>query len=380
MTYLKQSDRDWLEAEAHRIITGAIDTMDESGLQRLNPAIGGYIGMWLRDSEYAVESVPEVFEPAFLENILSRFIAHQRPDGALPVALTNQPEGPHYLCWGNPAMTDADTAQFAVKMACDHYRNSGEPTFFSTVADALIRAMDFMPRNETGLIWLDPADPSTPYGFTDTVVKTGNVLFSSLLYWQACGQLAEMLNAANRPEQANDFTRRAKQIEDHLELLWDQQAGAFLAATDTGRQIDIWSNAFALYIDIPLGGRAERIRNFLCERYDDYCWQGQVRHLLGGEFWEKTWHPETGTTPEGVYQNGAYWGLPAGWVGYALARRSPSAAADHFSTLVNYYRTEGVYECVSDHGKGKMKDYVASIAAPLGAIRRLERQEPQHDT
>ena len=41
-----------------------------------------------------------------------------------------------------------------------------------------------------GLPWSDPSNPHIGYGFTDTIAKTGNALYSSVLYWDASKQLA----------------------------------------------------------------------------------------------------------------------------------------------------------------------------------------------
>ena len=68
-----------------------------------------------------------------------------------------------------------------------------------------LRPMNSMPRDRSGLIWIDPLYPHTPYGFTDNVVKTGNELFCSLLYWEASGCLAKMAAASDDARTAADF-------------------------------------------------------------------------------------------------------------------------------------------------------------------------------
>ena len=52
-------------------------------------------------------------------------------------------------------------------------------------------------------------------------------------------------------------------------------------------QIDIWGSAFAVYIDFMHGQRRQRLLSFLRDRYQDYVWRGQVRHLLRGEYWAR---------------------------------------------------------------------------------------------
>lgn len=65
------------------------------------------------------------------------------------------------------------------------------------VVTTLRRALEWSPRSPRGLVWNDPARPHSPYGFTDTVGKTGELFFESLLYWTACRRFAR-LEAAGR--------------------------------------------------------------------------------------------------------------------------------------------------------------------------------------
>jgi hypothetical protein len=89
------------------------------------------------------------------------------------------------------------------------------------------------------------------------------------------------------------------------------EKGVFLAATEDCRQIDIWGNAFAVYIGCVQDQRREQVLRFLRDHYADYVLRGQVRHLLQGEFWERVIERPEVVAP-GTYQNGAYWGTPSG--------------------------------------------------------------------
>lgn len=85
------------------------------------------------------------------------------------------------------------------------------------------------------------------YGFEDTVVKTGAVLYSSILQWNASRLLATMATAAGDSPLASRMEAAASQIKRSADaLLWNVSAGAFIAATGIeSDRIDIWANAFA---------------------------------------------------------------------------------------------------------------------------------------
>jgi hypothetical protein len=259
-----------------------------------------------------------------------------------------------------------DNSQFMVKLVADYVRATGDLDFFRGVAGKLVRAMDFTPRSRDGLVTIDPARPHSPYGFTDTIAKTGELLFSSLLYWEASRELAALFEKAGDAARAGEFEARAGSIERNVGSLWDEKAGMFLAASVDCRQIDIWGNAYALNVEFPLGPKRERIIRNLARNYSRIIYRGQIRHLPEPEFREKTLIPVT----PGTYQNGAYWGTASGWVAFALKERKPDLAVRIAGALVPDYRRRGAFECVNVNYE-KIKDYVVSVVNPLGALRGL---------
>ncbi len=163
-----------------------------------------------------------------------------------------------------------------------------------------------------------------------------------------------------------EYKRRAELIERNIDLLWSDSVGMFLAASIDCRQVDIWGNAYAIYIGFPLNGKRERILQFLAQNYDRYVWRGQVRHLLKGEYWQRLLVP---VQPD-RYQNGAYWATASGWVIWALSQRKPELAKKMFRDLVNDFKAGGICECIAE-GYRQLESYVVSATNPLGAIRRL---------
>jgi len=190
------------------------------------------------------------------------------------------------------------------------------------------------------------------------------------LYWEACRALEQLFIRVDDKVSAHDFRQRALLIEKNIGALWDNKTGMFYAASVTCRQIDIWGNAYAIYIGFPLGKKKSRIVNYLAQNFDAYIMKGQIRHLPQPEFWQNTLVP----IKPGTYQNGAYWGTASGWVAFALAKTRPDLAQTIFHDLLQDYQERGVYECINKNYT-KLKNYVASAVNPLGALRKIERRK-----
>ena len=329
---------------------------------------GGYgKRCWPRDCYYIVHGAPQFVPPEEIRGIIRLLLHWQRPDGMVPKHFSGG--GGDLVCWGPPP--EADTAQFAVQLADEYFIRSGDIAFVAENLPALKRAMDSMPRDELGLSWIDPAHPHTAYGFTDQVFKTGAELYSSLLYWETARKLADMAIVVGEKAIAQEMNNRADLIEKNLSILWDEQAGMYLAASQDCRQIDIWGSAYAVYIGFPNQQKNERICHYLVNHYAEIVYAGQVRHLLGGEYRQKTSQPITPDT----YQNGAYWGTASGWVAYAIARINPGLASTMLGDMIDYYRRYDAFECVNDKGHQKIPGYGASVANPLDAIRRMRAEK-----
>lgn len=363
---------EWLTTKARELLSGSrVPAYDGTWLYTPDGK-GNYRALWTRDFAYMIENAGDLMPQAEVEACLRYLIKGIRADGAVPDRV--QPDGlavyvggPVERPLGEPNL---DNPPFLV-IAVDEYlkqlpRNHGEALFREWAA-ALDRSMDWVPRAASGLVYNDPVRPHSPYGFTDTIGKTGELFFESLLYWTASQRMADWHHRAGNPARSKEFRRRAKLIEQNLGTLWDQKAGAFLAATQDCRQLDIWGNAYAIWIEIPLGPRRKRILNFLHDHHERYVWRGQVRHLLKNEHWQRLLAP---VQPE-RYQNGAYWATASGWVVWALAKQDPKLARRMWNGLVADFRANDICECVNE-GYRQLPSYVVSATNPLAAARRLK--------
>lgn len=361
----------YLEQTARRLLQGCRVKARDGTTLYTPDGRGNYRALWTRDFAYMVENAGDLIPTQDVEACLRYLIRGQRSDGAIPDRV--DPEGTPIYVAGSPehpiGRANLDNPAFLVVAADEYLRRlpaEQARRLFGEWSSALDRAMDWVPRSPRGLVFNDPADPHSPYGFTDTVGKTGELFFESLLDWTACGRLADWHGHMGDSGKVESYRARRRAIERALDLLWDEKAGAFLAATRDCRQVDVWGNAYAIALGVPLGGRERRVLRFLVERRDEFLRAGQVRHLPKGEFWQRQLIP----VPRGRYQNGAYWATATGWLLTAYAKVDLGLARQTFRALIDDFRAHGVFECVGDDHR-QLESYVVSATNPLGAVRRL---------
>ena len=364
-----EAARDWLEGAAKRTVAGAERRMD-SGLAVYNPDVGGsYRATWLRDYAYMLEAdaVPHdkvggasrLFVAAVSTNGWG--VDCIKYDGS-PVYM------PGYGTMGRLAV--ADGSPFTVAVAYLSWKVTEDSAWLKPdVLGKLERTMAAAPvREGSPLAYISPDEPweRAAYGFTDSVRKKGHCLFESLLLFEAERRLGEMLRAAGQGARAVGHESRARAIAAAVNAtFWDDAAGLYRAATVTCREHDVWGSAFAVWLGVADGGRADEVSRALARHYDGLVWKGQVRHNLPGRYWEAS------NCGRDSYQNGGFWGTPVGWVAWALERTAPELVDGLYRDLVADYRANGVCEWTFGDRRACNKGYPASVCLPLAAVRRI---------
>jgi Mannosylglycerate hydrolase MGH1-like glycoside hydrolase domain len=331
-----------------------------------------YAALWTRDFASMVEYAGDLMPAADIERCIDYLVRGMRDDGAVPdrvqvdglaVYAAGSPENP----LGQPNLDNPPFLVLAAAACLDLAPAERRPALYRKWAPALAKGLSWVPLAPSGLVWNDPAKPHSPYGFTDTVGKTGELFMESVLYWRAARILAGWAKTTGDAGGAEAWTNRARAVEGGVASLWDEATGMFFAASLDCRQTDIWGCAYALYYDFPLGGRGDRVLSWLAANVDRYVWHGQIRHLPAGEYWQRQLMP----VEKERYQNGAYWATASGWVMAALERRVPALARRLFRDLIADFRAGGICECVNSDGTRQLPTYVNSATNPLGAARRL---------
>lgn len=235
----------------------------------------------------------------------------------------------------------------------------------------------------TGILFTSLASRAVNFGFVDSVVQTGSLLFATLLKYRASGHLAELAELGGQADKAERYRRIAQQIKHYLPSVFGSDSGWLLAATGYGKQPDVWGTAYAIYLGLLDGEAYEAALSAIRHGYRSgtTCYKGNVRHLpleagtLMGTAWEKT----VENYPINTYQNGAYWGTPTGWYVYALSLTDSDAAQEMFENYVDgmlaedyrSYGGEGApWECIHPDGDYRQNGvYMTTVAVPYGVFK-----------
>jgi hypothetical protein len=270
------------------------------------------------------------------------------------------------------------------------FRTTGRTDFLLEPIDGVpllerLAAAFAAPRTEpqTGLVVTDAAQRAVGFGFCDAIYFTGQMLFPSLLRYRAAGQLAGLHQALEQPERASHYREIQQRIAGSLLPVFGDPArlqGWLMAATQVGRQPDVWGTAYALHLGAITGTAAQRAADTLSDaaRRQTIVFQAAVRHVPTDfdasptSAWERT----AGVTLN-TYQNGAYWHTPTGWLIEAVRRREPKLASQLFNDYIQHLRRgdfrlgpghEAPWECFNPKGYAQNGIYMTSVTLPCAVL------------
>lgn len=354
----------WLEGQAEILETGSRITATDGTTMYTPDGVGGYPTFYVRDFAYMVENYPAGLPSQDIHDGFEYLIRGQRADGAMPdrVAADGSPQ---YLVAGTEPPTD--NPQFMVKLAHEYWQITGDLSQFRAHSGDLVRGMEFVPRSpDNSLVYIDPKNPHSPYGFTDRIEKTGDLLFSSLLYYEAADNLSDLFAAIDDDSAAERWRAEADRLKQDVQTLYDPDSGMFLAASVDNRQIDIWGSAYASFLGVATDSQQLGVAHYLKDNYDGIVRDGQVRHTAPGTFWERT------PTPAGLFQNGPYWATSSGWVAATIARIDRRLAQQMLVDMTKHFRANGIDEYFNDDPQlVGVRKYVVSATNPIPVMNDL---------
>lgn len=243
-------------------------------------------------------------------------------------------------------------------------------------------------REDTGIVSVTEETRGINFGFFDTTVNTGDLLFCSLLKLCATRELVSLFAVHGDTERAAQYQEKAAHLAPAIELTFATESGWLRASTGLSGQYDVWGTAFAVWLG-ALSADAERRA---CEALADglrrgtIAWEGGIRHVpTDGDFspdsaWERSY------AQKNRYQNGAYWHTPAGWVCFAAMKADPESARALAAAYVEHMR-EGDFrkgkdfgapwECEHPEGGHRQNPiYLTSITQPLAVFREMAAAGP----
>lgn len=329
---------------------------------------GAYAALWTRDFAYMAEYAADLLDGEDIRQAIQLIIDHPDQNGWIADRIDASGKAIYTAGDENfPALPNLDNGCFLC-LCADRYLETLPATEaraqFLLWQDALCRGIDCLPKDGSGFILNETSPPHSPYGFTDTVCKTGLLCFETLLLRRAMKALCKWLTACGLS--CERYERSCAAIEEKLFDTFCADDGMLLASTGLCAQTDIWASCYAVSTGFPMSdAQRSRIAVWMADHYDDVVQSGQLRHLPAGEYWEQTFID----VKKGTYQNGAFWATPFVWLYDTLSVSAPDLAQRALADILRYFEEHGVYECINGDYR-QLDTYTASAAAVYSVCRR----------
>lgn len=231
------------------------------------------------------------------------------------------------------------------------------------------------------------------FGFQDSVYLLGSLAFTTLLRWRAARQLAELSAATGRARPARELRRIAQRIAAHVVSVFGDPRGRdgwLVAATEVGRQPDVWATLFALHLGVLPERAARRARQTIVEAVQapghTIEYEGGVRHVPSNRYYKPDQCWESSVSQVNTYQGGAFWHTPTGWLLEALWPTHPEVAREVGQRYLTHLRAQDFrrgekrgapWECFGLRMAGAQNPvYMTSVTLPLAVLQRLNLSVP----
>ena len=391
---------EYLALAAAWVVRSAIVTFAQDGSRHLTPGIPiapnakpHYYGYWMRDGFYGSQLIASLNGSITVVNssMARQFISSYEwmwarpsgcklpgcegatqpiPEGIFPQACTlplpPAPQVPHcdYGQGGAPNL-DLDTCSFAVKSLHVAYkvlggdqRSAESAAFFNKYKAAMVKSLAMTTKDPdgSGLLWSNTSAPMVGYGFQDAETKSGCVFYSSVLYWNATRQMAEMATETGDYKLATSMQAEAERVRKAAtEILWNDKLGVFMASTGLEKlNVDIWGNAMAGAMGFTTPAQDAKMFKYFQVNEENIFYEGQVREVPFPTQWTDTstgdgLDPNSPSDPGAtrrIYQNGGYWATPHHHVLPWLGQHSKAMACRLLNDTAKSYRSHGIWEWV----------------------------------
>ena len=295
--------------------------------------------------------------------------------------------------WG--PLPPIDDHFYFIHIAYTLWRDTGDAKFLHesigdrSLLDRLERAFHSPASDpKTGAAVTTKERRAVGFGFQDSVYLLGAMSFTTLLRYRAAQQLASLCKAGGKVQAAADYTQTALNIAVHLVPLYGDPAkrdGWLLAATEVGKQPDVWATLFALHLGVLPPEAAERARKTVTAAVrapgNTIEYQGAIRHVPSDRFFRANQCWESGGGGVNTYQSGAFWHTPTGWLIEVLQATEPALAREVCDRFIRHLR-EGDFrkgggrgaplECFGlDMAGAQNPVYMTSATLPLAVLQGM---------
>lgn len=368
--------------------------LSSTGVHLFTPdASNSYGAQWTRDFAYMLQYAPDAVasSAAVTGANVTAAVAYTldaiTAEGWVPDRVTASGQAIFAPGVGWPIKLAWDNMPFAGLLLAGYTRGWLDDPFFcryEATARAALQAVPLV----NGLAWNNPAAPNCSYGFIDSVVLEGRMLFVSLLMADAARQLSALSKrtGCGGSAAAEYYDALAAGVAGAVDSLYDASSGLFLACDGAVDSLpDVWGSAYLASLGLSTPQRRAGVADWIAAAWrasnasaaNLTVWQqGQLRHLPQPLVWQRC---IDGTCPApGTYQDGAFWATPLAWTVPVLAAGGyPDVAAGVLQDALASFTAGGVMECVNDLIKYTgVRDYVASGTNALAALQYLQKEWP----
>ena len=245
----------YLRSLASDLVHGCRRTAADGTVIYTPDGTASYDGLWLRDFSYMVEYAGFAIPDQDIVNCIRYAVRHRRADGWMPDRVTT--DGLAVYAAGIAAApvgeANLDNTPFLIFTVDSLSRRMDPETFlplFTEWEADLEQGLFLLPIDENGLVYNDVQKPHSPYGFTDTIGKTGTLYMESLLYWRACRMMEHMCKTygVGNPTTSQKLPNLSSAPFPCCLILLP---ALFMLQQKDCHQYDIWGMAYMLYIGFP---------------------------------------------------------------------------------------------------------------------------------